>query len=446
LISATPATGPSGTTSSFPINNPTQVVGFVQQGLAFKLYAWGDLTSTSVPTISQCSSYRVSYAGANYPRNLMTAAFTENFATSFKTRTALPTAVAWPGTEVSAGPYAQNVPGLIYNSESGFYNPNLPAPYNVAGLADFGTRLRLTFSSIPNGVTIFVTTTNLMFSASTNKVIDPTTALGAPTANTAARLVGTESGFFFPVSAANSVNLTFGAAGTFAYSQVQLASGSGTAVYEVMGANPLTSDTYYVGILAYAVASPNTNSPAPGNGNVAGSFAPAPPAFSASDGGKAQTAAFPIPRFADTGSAAKVVGVTICRSLLLFPFVTNQNGFDTGLAIANTTQDPWSGIASQSGTCDLSFYGANAPSVYTTPALAGGTVWADVASTRAPNFQGYVFVICNFQYAHGFAFVSDIGARNIAMGYLALVLPDGGRTNTTSGNSLANGSGELLGQ
>jgi len=28
---------------------------------------------------------------------------------------------------------------------------------------------------------------------------------------------------------------------------------------------------------------------------------------------------------------------------------------------------------------------------------------------------------CNFQYAHGFAFVSDVGARNLAMGYLALV-------------------------
>jgi hypothetical protein len=35
--------------------------------------------------------------------------------------------------------------------------------------------------------------------------------------------------------------------------------------------------------------------------------------------------------------------------------------------------------------------------------------------------------------AHGFAFVSDIGARNLAMGYLALVLPDGtgARNNRT---------------
>jgi hypothetical protein len=47
-------------------------------------------------------------------------------------------------------------------------------------------------------------------------------------------------------------------------------------------------------------------------------------------------------------------------------------------------------------------------------------------STIAPTFQGYVFAICNFQFAHGFAFISDVGARNLAMGYLALIIPDMG--------------------
>jgi hypothetical protein len=36
-----------------------------------------------------------------------------------------------------------------------------------------------------------------------------------------------------------------------------------------------------------------------------------------------------------------------------------------------------------------------------------------------------MIAVCNFQYAHGFAFVSDVGARNLAMGYLALVLQNG---------------------
>ena len=41
----------------------------------------------------------------------------------------------------------------------------------------------------------------------------------------------------------------------------------------------------------------------------------------------------------------------------------------------------------------------------------------------SPNFQGYIIAVCNFQFAHGFAFISDLGARNLAMGYLGLVLP-----------------------
>ena len=48
-----------------------------------------------------------------------------------------------------------------------------------------------------------------------------------------------------------------------------------------------------------------------------------------------------------------------------------------------------------------------------------------LASTSAPGFQGYMIALCNFQLAHGFAFISDIGARNLAMGYLALVVNNG---------------------
>ena len=60
-----------------------------------------------------------------------------------------------------------------------------------------------------------------------------------------------------------------------------------------------------------------------------------------------------------------------------------------------------------------------------TPSVATGTVYANLASTLAPGFSGYIIAVCNFQYAHGFAFVSDVGARNLAMGYLALVMNSG---------------------
>jgi hypothetical protein len=65
---------------------------------------------------------------------------------------------------------------------------------------------------------------------------------------------------------------------------------------------------------------------------------------------------------------------------------------------------------------------------------------------QAPNFQGYMIAVCNFQYAHGFAFVSDVGARNLAMGYLALIIPGPQRSNGASPFDLAGASsGEQLG-
>jgi len=57
--------------------------------------------------------------------------------------------------------------------------------------------------------------------------------------------------------------------------------------------------------------------------------------------------------------------------------------------------------------------------------VASGTVYTTLASTAAPGFTGYMFAWCNFEFAHGFAFISDIGARNLAMGYLALVVNNG---------------------
>jgi hypothetical protein len=106
----------------------------------------------------------------------------------------------------------------------------------------------------------------------------------------------------------------------------------------------------------------------------------------------------------------------------VFPFVLNTGGFDTGLAISNTSSDPV-GTATQSGICTLSPFGAHAPGPLNTPTIAAGTAYSLLASTAFPGFSGYVFALCNFQFAHGFAFISDIGARNLAMGYLALVMP-----------------------
>jgi hypothetical protein len=110
----------------------------------------------------------------------------------------------------------------------------------------------------------------------------------------------------------------------------------------------------------------------------------------------------------------------------LYPYVTSIQGFDTGLAIANTSTDPF-GTGAQAGSCQLNWYqGASNPAVGNTGSIASGTVYTLLASTAVPGFNGYMIAVCSFQYAHGFAFISDLGARNLAMGYLALVIPDPG--------------------
>ena len=58
-------------------------------------------------------------------------------------------------------------------------------------------------------------------------------------------------------------------------------------------------------------------------------------------------------------------------------------------------------------------------------ACASGTTGAWMASTVAPGFTGYMIAVCNFQYAHGYAFVADAGIRNFATSYLPLILTNG---------------------
>ncbi len=143
-----------------------------------------------------------------------------------------------------------------------------------------------------------------------------------------------------------------------------------------------------------------------------------------------------------------------CTTSLLFPFVTNQLGFDTGIAIANTSSDPFGskGATPQQGTCTMSFYGNGAPSpaTITTPVVPTGTVYTTVLSSVAAGFQGYLIAQCNFQYAHGFGFVEDgVGPTGgLSQGYLAGVIPDvnqvGGRPANPSALAAA-GTGETLG-
>jgi hypothetical protein len=377
----------SGSTS-IPLNNPLQVIGFVQPGLAFSARNAandGSLATAGVG-LQQCVSVS---------RNLVQATlrYAEGFATAFKLQ----------------GTTAQDVPATVYNTESGFFNTSV-----AGGQASAATRLRATFNNIPTGTTVYVSITNL----------------NAAAGNTAL-LTSAETGAFSAVSSTTTVP---NGAGTVGIAPVTLTSGAGVAVWEVTDVSALALNTMDFGVYFATSANVSGNSPAVGTtGQVAGSFAPAyqPPT------GTTASSTLPIPRFIASATPVNLVFFSICRTNILFPFVTNQGGFDTGLAIANTSKDPYTTTA-QAGTCALNFFGDNAPSAVTSPSVAAGTVFTTVASTSAPNFQGYVIAVCNFQLAHGFAFISDVGARNLAMGYLGLIIPETPRTIPTAGESLNN--------
>jgi hypothetical protein len=213
----------------------------------------------------------------------------------------------------------------------------------------------------------------------------------------------------------------------------------GLVVYEVFdiddaGESYSTQETVEIRVVVeYDIPGPL------GTATVNGNFAPISDDFKMSEDEYE-------PRFVDKAEDTDAMSINACRTILLFPYVTNQAGFDTGMAIANTTADPL-GTTAQAGTCSLNYYGntngSTGPVAQTSPSVGagshlalmlsgGGGVFAkDGGFTAcasgacvAPLFQGYIIAICNFQYGHGYAFISDLGVDTIAQGYLALIIPD----------------------
>jgi hypothetical protein len=155
--------------------------------------------------------------------------------------------------------------------------------------------------------------------------------------------------------------------------------------------------------------------------------------------------------------------VAPCTTNLLFTWVANFAGLDTGIAISNTSADPY-GTIPQTGTCTVNLWptdqttnngvSAGAAVSITTAPVAPGSVWR-TALSGTPTFAGlagYIIAVCRFQYGHGFAFITDrfgVGAANTAQGYIANVIPDpvllGGRLAQPDGTVGTLPVGEGLG-
>ena len=396
--------------ASLPISNSQPIVGYIQTSLTASVSNPGNFKQC----VSQTKGNPTSFFGS--------LVFQELFGSAFKTRVDAKSTLT-AGAGQSGTPPAQNIPGIPVNSESNFVYPQATFDGSsgyIVGLADFGTRLKATFNNVPSGVHVFVTSSN----TGVNANIPP---IGGSAGNTSpvvpyvglAQLVNgeTTSDGTGTVPTVSS-DITGGN-----YSEVTIVAGTGTAVWEVLNTNPNTAESFQFGVAISYTAATATNTPLPGTSTVTLSYAPTATSAAASSG--------PIPRFStgNTPFSGAFLTINVCRTVLLYPYITNQAGFDTGLTVANTSTDPF-GTGAQAGACTFNYYGGTTAAPTTPPAptstgvIASGTVYAQTLGTLAPSFQGYMFAICNFQYAHGFAFISDIGARNLAMGYLALIIPD----------------------
>ena len=179
-----------------------------------------------------------------------------------------------------------------------------------------GTRLAINFTNVPANVTLYVPVGQIYTTGA--QASTPT-----QTAPASIQLTASAPGTAFAAVTAS----TSGSDKNLGLAPVTISSGSGSAVFEVITADANNLDVYNVPV--YVVSTANS---------VAGSSTPISVSVSFNPIGSTV-----IPNFAITSSTTTLTGSTfnLCTTSLLFPFVTNQLGFDTGLAISNTSTDPF---------------------------------------------------------------------------------------------------------
>jgi hypothetical protein len=419
--------------------NTSQIVAQVQKGLAFST---ASLPPGNGTDLKQCNPQYSNAPGNNSGNGRgcyqVRLRFQETFGTAFR---------------LKGGDFQNNVADLNYNNntESMFTNSNLKGRGGLAsaGFATQATQFWARLSGIPAGVRLFAS-------------YSPISATGKPanSAGTAAVQAWlTSAATPYVPDPANGASSNIGISGSVGQTRGSgnadgacSTSSDGSAYNEGLNNSPY----YEVGIsasgtaaIAYTVG-PNgvadslinsidiglmvvyTTNPLPGLGSaqVTGNFAPISAADRMNDGGSLS-----FPRFIDTPITSTLFTVSTCKTNLLFTFMSNQAGFDTGIAISNTSLDPFK-TAPQKGNCTLNYYGTFSSdatkttySQTSTSMVSGGQTLTATLSTGGTNgiaavqgFQGYMIATCDFQFAHGYAYISNLGSTALAQGYMALIM------------------------
>jgi len=289
---------------------------------------------------------------------------------------------------------------------------------NGAVLVDNSTQIRLTFNNVPAGVTLTLPTTIQVGTASTN------TGLTGTIGNTS--ITSTSNTATIDITGSSLTNVETAEVDY----QVSLSS---TAAVTTAGAITVTATMFPV------AASPFDTTGIVGPSGLALANLP-----TEANGG--------YPTFTDLEvGPITVVNIVPANTTLLMPYALTLSPFDTGLAIANTTADPFGsgsgGATPASGTLQLNFYptsatGAGTPFTLSTSAtvrpgaglssdgtLASGATWTVLlsqlltAAGQTGNFIGYVFIQTNFLNAHGTATISDFKTYSLTANVLVLPPP-----------------------
>src|SRR5260370_1449139 len=444
----------------FTIGNPQQTVAFIQVGLI----VGGQNTG-----LDQCNNLNVGgggvggnfFAGSGVGIAATRVVVTEGFAQSFKRRSVPDLAVEGytaggittgtiPRGGVSEASWSQNVPGLAYTPDSGL------SPQNLGfAQADAATRILIRLNNVGVGVRIIFPIAVVLTSV-------PNTSVGGVPGSPdnitglASSVAGWTGGFLQLRSVSSDLqgNLpgNFGGfvAGTTTFSnssfffssgpfkgpgaitpfnsgaEAGVVGGTSVALYEVVNDDPALIETASIPIGVAFISNTAQNIPPPLTTFAHVSFAPLTNVNTAS-GNR------PIPRFCDNSAPRRIFTINICRCDLLFPFVSNQAGFETGIAIANTSVNPF-GTTPQQGTVTLNYYGNTpgngpAPAAQTSQVVLAGTELIFTLSgggnygiaARAAGFQSYLIAIANFQWCHAFAFINYTHS-SFSEGYLAIQL------------------------
>jgi len=164
----------------------------------------------------------------------------------------------------------------------------------------------------------------------------------------------------------------------------------------------------------------------------------------------------PIPYFTGANELSTnlpVVDFYDCVTNLLFPYVNAYKGpagsgafsnFGTGIAIANTTMDPFGlnaadpvvkgAAVAENGSCTVYLYPNDLTAYQTIPSavIASGGTWVFDVGTADSKFigkQGYAIAICDFENAYGYAEIYDnygLGAPTATLAYLPWVIANPG--------------------